>query len=103
MRLHRRMWESGHTTRYHQWNHTCTRSADNQQRTNNHIELPSRQVSSLISNGVFNIDAPANGAIRLNKKLYAKYIYIRYTLYITYTEIRWRPAVKEGRKIFSFS
>ena len=71
MRTHRRTGESGHTTRYSQWNHTRARSAyktvDNQQRTTNHIALTSRQVSSLISNDVFNIDAPANGAIRLNK------------------------------------
>ena len=42
------------------------KTSDKQQRTTNHITLPSRQVSSLISNDVFNIDAPANGAIRLN-------------------------------------
>ena len=67
MRTRRRTWESEHTTRYRQWNHTRARSADKQQRTTNHITLPSRQVSSLISNDVFNIDAPVNGAIRLNK------------------------------------
>ena len=43
------------------------KTTDKQQRTTNHIALPSRQVSSLISNDVFNINAPANGAIRLNK------------------------------------
>ena len=43
-------------------------TTDKQQRTTNHIALLSRQVSSLISNDVFNIDAPANGAIRLNNK-----------------------------------
>ena len=42
-------------------------TTDKQQRTTNHIALPSRQVSSLISNDVFNINAPANGAIRLNR------------------------------------
>ena len=41
-------------------------TTDNQHITTNHISLPSRQVSSLISNDVFNIDATANGAIRLN-------------------------------------
>ena len=41
-------------------------TSDNQQRTTNHIALPSRQVSSLISNDIFNIDDPANGAISLN-------------------------------------
>ena len=41
-------------------------TTDKQQRTTNHIALPSRQVRSLISNDVFNIDAPANGAICLN-------------------------------------
>ena len=40
---------------------------DKQQRTTNHIALPRRQVSSLISNDVFNIDAPANGAIRIKR------------------------------------
>ena len=44
-------------------------TTDNQHRTTNHIALPSRQVSALISNDVFNIDAPANGAVRLNSKL----------------------------------
>ena len=43
-------------------------TSDNQQRTTNHNTLLSRQVSLLISNDVFNIDAPANGAIRLNKR-----------------------------------
>ena len=66
MRACRRTWESGHTTRYHQWNHTRAQSADKNQRTTNHIALPSRQVGSLISNNVFNVDAPVNGAIRLN-------------------------------------
>ena len=42
------------------------KTSDKQQRTTNHIALPSRQVSSLTSNNVFNIDAPTNGAIRLN-------------------------------------
>ena len=68
MCAHRRTWESGYTTHYLQWNHTRARSAYNQQRTTNHIALPSRQVSSLISNDFFNIDAPANGYIRLNTK-----------------------------------
>ena len=45
-------------------------TTDKQQRTTNHIALPSRQVSSLISNDVFNINAPANGAIRLNRVFY---------------------------------
>ena len=44
----------------------CGKTKDKKQRTTNHIALPSIQVSSLISNDVFNIDAPANGAIRLN-------------------------------------
>ena len=66
MHTHRLKWESGHTTCYLQWNHTRTWSADKQQITTNHIALPSRQVSSLISNNVFNIDAPTNGAIHLN-------------------------------------
>ena len=66
MRVQMCIWDSGHTTRYHQWNHTRARSADTQQRTTNHIALPSRQVSSSISNDVFNIDAPANGTIHLN-------------------------------------
>ena len=43
-------------------------TTDKQQRTNNHIVLPSRQVSSLISNDVFNINASANGDIRLNSR-----------------------------------
>ena len=43
------------------------RSADNQQRTTNHIVLPSIKISSIISNDVFNIDAPGNGVIRLNR------------------------------------
>ena len=34
MRARRRMWDSGHTIRYRQWNHTRTRSAEKQQ-TNN--------------------------------------------------------------------
>ena len=42
-------------------------TTDKQQRITNNSTLRSRQVSSLISNYVFNIDAPANGAIRLNK------------------------------------
>ena len=46
------------------------KTTDKQQRTTNHIALPSRQVSSLIGNDTFNIDAPANGAIRLNMRLY---------------------------------
>ena len=66
MRVRRRMWESGHTTRYRQFNHTRARSAHKLQRTTNHIALPNIQVNSLISNDVFNIDAPANGAIYLN-------------------------------------
>ena len=41
-------------------------TTDKHQRTTNHIKLPSRQVSSLIGDGFFNIDAPINGAIRLN-------------------------------------
>ena len=48
------------------------KTTDKQQRTTNHIALPSRQVSSLISNDVFNIYAPANGAIRLDKAQYAE-------------------------------
>ena len=64
----RRTWESGHKNRYRQWNHMRAWSADKQQRTTNHIALPSIQVRSLVSNDVFNIDAPANGTIRLNKK-----------------------------------
>ena len=72
MRARRRTWEGGQTTRYRQWNHTCTRSADSQQRTTNNIALPSRQVSSLISNYVFNTDAPANGDIRLNSRFLIK-------------------------------
>ena len=43
------------------------KKTDKQQRITNHIALPSTQVSSIIGNVVFNIDAPANGAIRLNK------------------------------------
>ena len=49
--------------------HTRTergQTSDNQHRTTSHIALPSRQVSSLISNDVFNINAPANVAICLN-------------------------------------
>ena len=76
MRVRMRTWESGHTTRYHQWNHTRALSADKQHRTTNHIALPSRKVSSLISNEVFNIDAPANGTIRFNR-LEQKHLIIR--------------------------
>ena len=43
-----------------------------QPETTNHIALPSRQVSPLISNGVFNINAPANGTIRLNSRYLIK-------------------------------
>ena len=68
MRALRRTWEHGHTTCYHQWNHTRAQRVDNQKRTTNHIALPSMQVSSLISNDVFNIEAPANGAISLNSR-----------------------------------
>ena len=50
-------------------------TTDKQQRTTNHIALLSRQVSSLISNDVFNINAPDNGAIRLNKKLCKRFWY----------------------------
>ena len=39
---------------------------DKQQTTTNHIALPSREVSLLISNDVFNINDPVNGDIRLN-------------------------------------
>ena len=69
MRACRRTWEIRHTARYHQWNHTRARSADKQQITTNHITIPSRQVSSLISNSVFNIDAPANANIRLKTNI----------------------------------
>ena len=57
--------------------HACTKrgqTTDRQQSTTNHIALPSRQVSSLISNDVCNIDAPANGAIRLNINSYALFM-----------------------------
>ena len=37
----------------------CSQTTDKQQRTTNHIALVSRQVGSLVSNDVFNIDAPA--------------------------------------------
>ena len=70
MRARRRTWESRYTTRYRQWNHIRTQSMDNQQRTTNHIALPSRQASSLISNDIFNIDAPVNVSIRLNRMIY---------------------------------
>ena len=53
--------------------HACMergQTADTQQRTTNHIALPSRKVSSLIRSDVFNIDAPAIGGIRLNIFLY---------------------------------
>ena len=46
------------------------KTSDNQQRTTNHTTLPSRQLSSLNSDDVFNINAPANGAIRLNRVFY---------------------------------
>ena len=72
MRALGRMWESWHKTRYCQWNHTHAQSAEKQQRTTNNIAWPSIQVSSLISNGIFNIDAPTNGAIRLNSRYYLK-------------------------------
>ena len=68
MRACRRMWESGKATRYLQCNHARAWSVDNQQRTTNNIALPSRQVISLISNDVFNINTPANVAIRLNSR-----------------------------------
>ena len=58
MESHPRM-ESGQTT-------------NKQQRTTYHIALPSRQVSSLISNNVFNIDALSNGAIRINNLKYSQ-------------------------------
>ena len=48
----------------------CTergQTTDKKQKTTNYITLSSRQGSSLISNNVFNIDNPANGAIRLNR------------------------------------
>ena len=75
MRARRRTGESGHTTCYRQWNHTRARSTekkDKEQRNANHIALPSRQVSSLISNDVFNINATAYGAIRLNSRYLLK-------------------------------
>ena len=34
MRARRRTGESGHTTRYRQWNHTHTQSAEKKQTTN---------------------------------------------------------------------
>ena len=46
--------------------HEARKKSENQQRTTNYIELPSRKVSSLISNDVFNIETPVNGAIRIN-------------------------------------
>ena len=57
MRVLRRTWESGHTTCYHQFNHKHVQSAEKQQRTTNYIALPILQVSSLISDNIFNIKA----------------------------------------------
>ena len=48
MRAHRRTLENEHTTCYLQWNQTRVRSADKEQRTTNHIALPSIKISSLI-------------------------------------------------------
>ena len=71
MRAHRRTGERKHNPLLPMESNARTergQKIDNQQRTTNHIALPIRQVSSLISNDVFNIDAPANGDVRLNSR-----------------------------------
>ena len=72
MRVHAHMGERTHNPLPPMESHTRKerrQTTDKQQRTTNHIALPSRQVSSLIGTNVFNTDATANGAICLNIKL----------------------------------
>ena len=94
MRLRRRTWESGHTTHYRQWNHMRARSMDKKQRTTNHNALPILQVSSLISNDVFNIDAPDNGAIRLGEDNQGKHGTGRQL--VIRVDSGWQPALLGG-------